>query len=134
MGPALPVDLWISSTFDTFVPLTSSVSFLHWDRAALFAKRSVEKKKLNKACDDCRFLRFVLAGGPLRNRRWGGYVTMGAAFSHAYSTSVGWGQVKWAGILSFKAGQACADRHVLSDHAVMLCQLFMAMWLRDPQQ
>ena len=35
MGPALPVDLWISSTF------TFSVSFLHWDRAELLAKRSV---------------------------------------------------------------------------------------------
>ena len=42
MGPALPVDLWISSTS---VPLTSSVSFLHWDRAEMFAKRSVERKQ-----------------------------------------------------------------------------------------
>ena len=42
MGPALPVDLWISSTS---VPLTFSVSFLHWDRAELLAKRSVGRKK-----------------------------------------------------------------------------------------
>ena len=55
---ALPVDLWISSTS---VPLTPSVSFLHWDRAELFAKRSVKKK--NKSQSSARRAALPLAFG-----------------------------------------------------------------------
>ena len=49
MGPTLPLDLWISSTS---VPPTFSVSFLRWDRAELFAKRSVEKKNTRRVLDE----------------------------------------------------------------------------------
>ena len=52
-------------------------------------------------------------GDPLGIGGWGWYVTMGAAYSHAYSTSVGWGQEKWAGILSFKRASTPARCYVV---------------------